>query len=238
MGSAGEDLHGEDEQIRQAEIVRPFYLGVFPVTQGQFRRVTRRTPSRYRPGGENPDLLPVENVTWTDAFAFCEALSARKGEKQAGLTYRLPSEAEWEYACRAAGTSLDAFAFGPTLSSHQANFDGEHPFGTDVKGPSLGHPTEVGSYLPNAFGLYDLHGNVWEWCQDGYRREPRTRPARRGTRAARTGLRIVRGGAYYNYAAWCRSARRCSVEASRRHGHVGFRVAADFAFTSPRASGS
>jgi uncharacterized protein (TIGR02996 family) len=232
MGSpADETWRGDDEAIRLVQVARPFYLGVFPVTQEEFRRGTGHSPSLYREGGSRAgevsglDTLrfPVENVTWDDAARFCKRLSERPEERQAGRVYRLPTEAEWEYASRAAGISLTPFAFGTSLCSAQANFDGAHPFGGAAPGPSLSHPCEVGSYRPNACGIYDVHGNVWEWCSDAYASEP--------GRAVTNGGRVVRGGAYYNYAAWCRSARRGSVGRSSRQGHVGFRVAADWPFT-------
>src|SRR5262249_30864797 len=171
-----ETMRGDDEVLHQAQIARPFYLGVFPVTQAEFRRVTRRAPSQYRRGGSrggdvsdvDTSSFPVENVTWNNAVAFCQRLSQRDEERQAGRVYRLPSEAEWEYACRAAGISMAAFAFGPSLCSTQANFDGNHPYGGAEEGPTLSRPCDVGSYKPNAYGLYDMHGNVWEWCQDVY----------------------------------------------------------------------
>jgi formylglycine-generating enzyme len=236
MGSpSNETMRSDDEVVHQVQIDQPFYLGVFPVTQEEFRRVTRRSPSQYRRGGSrasdvadvDTSRFPVENVTWDDAVAFCQRLSERNEERQAGRTYRLPTEAEWEYACRAAGTSLTAFAFGPSLCSTQANFDGHHPSGGAEEGPTLRRPCGVGSYKPNAWGLHDVHGNVWEWCQDVYESYQS-----RGTQTPpETGERVVRGGAYYNDAAWCRSARRGRVGSSSHHGHLGFRVAADWPFT-------
>jgi uncharacterized protein (TIGR02996 family) len=222
----GEPMRGDDEDVRVAEITRPFYLGVFPVTQEEFRLVTRRRPSYYRSGGAGAEAVagldtsrfPVESVSWEGAVAFCEALSRRKAERQARRKYRLPTETEWEYACRGAGIALTPFAYGSSLGSTQANFDGAYPYGGADKGPHLERPCDVGSYRPNALGLHDMHGNVWEWCSDLYS-QPQDQSA---------GNRLVRGGAYYNYAAWCRSARRGSVGQSTAYGHIGFRVAADW----------
>src|SRR5262249_46839160 len=150
------------------EITRPFYLGVFPVTQAQYQSVAGRNPSANSATGSERDNVaglctddfPVEMVTWAAAVRFCKKLSALAAEKAAGRGDRLPTEAEWEYACRA-GTST-AFHFGDSLSSTQANFDGRGPYGGAAQGPFLNRTSKVGSYRPNAFGLYDMHGNVFE----------------------------------------------------------------------------
>jgi serine/threonine protein kinase len=148
----------------EVRITRSFYLGVYPVTQGQYERIMGRNPSANK---ESPDH-PVEMVYWHDAMEFCKRLSDLPEEKRAGRTYRLPTEAEWEYACRAGTTTT--FYCGMTLSSRQANIHGEHPFGGAAeKGPTVGKTVKVGSYPPNQFGLYDMHGNVWQWCLDGQR---------------------------------------------------------------------
>jgi formylglycine-generating enzyme required for sulfatase activity len=110
--------------------------------------------------------FPVDTVCWYDAVSFCERLSALPEEKAAGRVYRLPTEAEWEYACRA-GTKTP-FHYGKALSSRQANFDGNLPYGSAPKGPYLGRTCEVRSYKPNDFGLYQMHGNLYQWCSDWY----------------------------------------------------------------------
>jgi len=148
----------------EVRITRAFYMGVYPVTQGQFERLMGRNPSANK---ESPDH-PVEMVHWHEAMEFCKKLSELPEEKKAGRTYHLPTEAEWEYACRAGTTTT--FYCGMTLSSRQANIHGEHPFGGAAeKGPNFGKTVKVGSYRPNDFGLYDMHGNVWQWCLDGQR---------------------------------------------------------------------
>src|SRR5204863_6448340 len=135
-----------------------FHLGVYPVTQAQYEKVMGNNPSQFRPGKDGLDTadFPVENISWQNAKDFCAKLSALPAEKSAGRVYRLPTEAEWEYACRAGTTT--PFAFGKALSSDQANFNGTLPYGGAAKGPHLNRPAKVGSYKPNAFGLYDMHG--------------------------------------------------------------------------------
>ena len=139
-----------------------FWMGIYPVTQEQYAAVTGDNPSEFK--GQN---RPVEKVSWEDAVAFCEKLTEQAAARAVcptGCVFRLPTEAEWEYCCRA-GTET-ATAFGDGLSSEQANFNGNYPYGDAKKGPYLEQTSDVGSYQPNAWGLYDMHGNVWEWCLD------------------------------------------------------------------------
>src|SRR5262249_42416541 len=134
--------------------VPSFAIGKYEVTQAQWRAVMGNNPSKYQ-----GDDLPVESVSWYDAKEFCRKLSQMTGKE-----YRLPSEAEWEDACRAGSTT--PFSFGSSLSSTQANFDGKVPYGAARKGVYLGQTTTIGSYSPNAWGIYDMHGNVMELCED------------------------------------------------------------------------
>src|SRR5262249_39083708 len=152
----------------------PFYLGVFPVTQAQFQQITRRTPSyfcskgggRSRVAGVDTSSFPVERVQWGEAVSFCNQLSRRKDEKKAGRTYRLPTEAEWEYAGGGGSASTTAFHQGPRLTVHEANVNSTAADGDPADDHPLQRTCVVGSYQPNVFGLYDMHGNVWEWCDD------------------------------------------------------------------------
>jgi len=168
----------EDEcPPHRVRITKSFYLGVYEVTQEQYERVMKTNPSGFSKNGESlyaelytdvsgmdTSRFPVENVTWGEAAKFCQELSSLLKEQRAGRVYRLPTEAEWEYACRAGTTT--PFHFGSDLDGRQANCEGTQPYGTSREGPSLKRTTKVGSYRPNAFGLHDMHGNVAEWCQD------------------------------------------------------------------------
>jgi formylglycine-generating enzyme required for sulfatase activity len=225
---AGEDQH-------EVAITRPFYLGVYPVTQGQFEKVMGMNPSFFQPSkGGSPDH-PAEQVRWGAAQDFCRRLSALPEEKKAGRTYRLPTEAEWEYACRAGTTT--PFNVGASLSSKQANFNGLFPYGGAEKGPFLGQPAKVGSYPPNAWGLFDMHGNVYEWCNDWYdpdyyKKSPKDNPRGPDKGAVATGFRndffvVVRGGCWLDEGRACRSARRFRLQQSEPYRWTGFRVACD-----------
>jgi formylglycine-generating enzyme required for sulfatase activity len=225
MGSpATEPLRSPDEGPRTKVLLsRPFYLGAYPVTQREYPELMGRNPSHFttcRGGG--PDH-PVERVSWKDAVGFCRQLALLAEELVPGWGYRLPSEAEWEYACRAGTES--AFAFGDSLSREQANIDGRHPYGGARKGPSLGRTSRVGSYPANGWGLCDMHGNVWEWCADWYQA---------GYSGARLGTdpqgppggeaRVLRGGAWNCGGRRCRSACRCPSGPDFRSFAIGFRV--------------
>ena len=224
----------EEGPWHRVTLPRPFALGVTPVTQRQYQAVVGENPSWFSAGGDGRDEVrewdtgdfPVECVNWDEAVAFCRALSARPEEEEAGRLYRLPTEAEWEYACRGGSAVYQVFAGGDTLSSARANFDGGNPYGEAAKGPFLTRTSKVGTYPPNGFGLYDLHGNVWEWCADWYdagyyQISPRQDPAGPSTGAQR----VIRGGGWNSGGLGCRSARRGWVEPSVRGVPLGFRVA-------------
>ncbi len=222
-----------DEEQHEVSITKPFYLGVYVVTQAEYEKVMGNNPSYFsaKGGGKasvkdmDTGQFPVEQVSWDDAVAFCKKLSELPEEKKAGWVYRLPTEAEWEYACRA-GTKTP-FHYGDSLSSKQANFSGGFPYGGADKGPFLMRTAKVGTYAANAFGLYDMHGNVWEWCQDWYdenyyKNSPKEDPPG----SAQTSDRVVRGGSWYFFGRFCRSAYRCRIEPGYRLNYLGFRVAA------------
>ncbi|MEG4508392.1 bifunctional serine/threonine-protein kinase/formylglycine-generating enzyme family protein [Microcoleus sp. F6_B4] len=176
-----------------------FFIGKYEITQEQYQAVMENNPSEFK-GAK----LPVEKVSWNDAVEFCKRLSQKTGK-----TYRLPSQAEWEYACRA-GTKTP-FYFGETITPDLVNYNGNNPYASAAKGLYRKQTTDVGNFSPNAFGLYDMHGNVWEWCShpDNYRSD---RPVRCG-------------GSWNDAAVNCRSAYRLSNSPGDRFSDIGFRVA-------------
>jgi formylglycine-generating enzyme required for sulfatase activity/serine/threonine protein kinase len=228
MGSpGGEAGRSDDEGPPHAVVIGGnFYLGAFPVTQGQYQQVRGDNPSHFRRvAGLDPRTLPVENVSWDDAVAFCRALSELPEERKKGRVYRLPSEAEWEYCCRAGTESAFGVEAGRSLSSASANFDGRKPYGSGPRGDFLERTSPVGSYPPNAWGLYDVHGNVWEWCLDwyaaGYYKDS---PKKDPTGPAKGTERVLRGGSWQNHARLCRSACRDRAGVAYRSLNAGFRV--------------
>ena len=233
MGSTDDSQYANDDEKPQhpVKITRPFFMGVYEVTQEEYEKVMGVNPSFFSAGGRGPEKVvgidtrrfPVEFLRAEDADAFCKKLSELPSEKAARRVYRLPSEAEWEYACRA-GTSTE-FHYGETLSSVEANFNGGLPSPGAEKGPYLRRPVEVGSYKPNAFGLYDMHGNVWEWCTDSYHADfYKNAPAENPIDKAPSGDRVVRGGSWGSDAMDCRSRLRYNVLPVRRYQTRGFRV--------------
>jgi formylglycine-generating enzyme required for sulfatase activity len=214
MGSpAGEAQRCDDEGLpRLVRIERPFYLGIHPVTQKEHEAVLKSNPAYFHKAHGGGLDHPVEQVSWDDAQTFCQRLSALSAEKLVGRVYRLPTEAEWECACRA--WTETPFHCGASLSSTQANFDGTKPYGEGAPGPFRQRTTRVGSFAPNVWGLYDLHGNVWEWCADWY---------------APGQSRALRGGSWNNSGHLCRSARRQKYPPSFRADNVGFRVVLELA---------
>lgn len=202
MGSPDMEKERAGESApRTVKIAKSFYIGVTEVTQAQFREVTGKNPAFFQESVSNP----VELVPWEDAVDFCNKLSELPKEKEAKRRYRLPTEEEWEYACRAGTTT--PFHSGDSLSSHQANFNGNNPYGDAQRGPYIGRTTTVGNYKANAFGLHDMHGNVWEWCSGN------------GAEG-----RVLRGGSWFGSAARCRSAVRNIPAPSARDNDIGFRV--------------
>jgi formylglycine-generating enzyme required for sulfatase activity len=234
MGSPKDEKDRREDEGPQhrVRITKPFYLGVYTVTQKQYKEVRGENPSWFSKegGGRNrvkdegsTDDFPVENVSWHDAKKFCAKLSARAKEKKAGRVYRLPTEAEWEYACRAGTTT--PFHFGKSASSRQANFYGYAPYGGAARGPNLERTCKVGSYKPNAWGLYDMHGNVWQWCADWYEEDYYKKSDKEDPKGPKgRGARVLRGGAWDHYGRICRAALRNWGPPVVRQNGVGFRV--------------
>jgi formylglycine-generating enzyme required for sulfatase activity len=221
-----------DEDQVEVTLSRGFWAGKYEVTQGLWKRVMGELPGK--PTAELPegDDYPVGNVNFAQAEAFCAKLTElarRAGGLPENWEFRLPTEAQWEYACRA-GTRT-ATAFGESLSSKQANFKGE-PYNGAAPGPSLGKAAKVGSYPANPWGLHDMHGNTFEWCRDWYHAKlpGGTDPDLSGTKgvANRDGTysRVRRGGAWGDAGKFCRSALRLRYEPERGYDHIGFRVVA------------
>jgi formylglycine-generating enzyme required for sulfatase activity len=200
---------GSNERPHQVTLTKPFYIGVHEVTQEQYKRVMGKNPSYFR--GANK---PVEKVSWEDAVEFCKKLSELLSEKAAGCVYRLPTEAEWEYACRAGSTTKYSFGDDSSILGEYAWYDKNSGKET--------HP--VGEKNPNAWGLYDMHGNVWEWCSDWYSDYPRVSISDpMGPR--KESRRVLRGGGWLNGAADCQSANRGRFGPSGCFSDYGFRVA-------------
>ncbi len=215
MGSPENEERRYDWEAPQHRVNVPaFFLGKYPVTQEQYQAVMGNNPSYFK--GAN---RPVEQVSWNDATKFCQKLSQRTG-----ASYRLPSEAEWEYACRAGTTT--PFYFGETITTDLVNYDGNYTYGSGPKGVYRKQTTDVGSFPPNAFGLYDMHGNVWEWCRDvwhdNYHGAPTDGSAWESGGDSR--YRLRRGGSW-NFNPWnCRCAYRLWVVAVNWLNYIGFRV--------------
>jgi formylglycine-generating enzyme required for sulfatase activity len=217
MGSPMEELKRDDDEAQHhIKLIKPFYIGKFEVTQLQYRVIVSENPSKF--GG---DKLPVDNVNWHEARRFLKKLSDKTG-----LKFRLPTEAEWEYACRAGSTT--AFNTGTTLDCDLANYDATEPYADGIIGKYLKRTTKVGSYPPNAFGLYDMHGNVWEWCsdiydEDYYKKTPLVDP--QGPQEGKA--KVIRGGAWNEEAYKCRSADRNHRWPKDNQSIIGFRVVLD-----------
>jgi len=225
MGSPTSEAERGSDEGPQHEITisKPFYMGVYPVMQREYDLVMGSNPAYLNAWKGGTPGFPVESISWFDAVEFCRKLSELPAEKAAGRSYRLPTEAEWEYACRA-GLPMP-FTGGVTLSSREANFNGNYPYGMAERGPYLERTTRVGSYPPNPFGLYDMHGNVWEWCADYYDRNYYKGSPRVDPQGPPVGtLRVVRGGSCYNIGRFCRAAYRFGVSPGNKDIDVGMRV--------------
>jgi formylglycine-generating enzyme required for sulfatase activity len=212
MGSAKEEKERKnDETQHKVTLTKGFYMGVYTVNQEEWKEVMGNNPSKFQ-GEKN---LPVEQVNWNECQEFIKKL--REKDKK---PYRLPTEAEWEYACRAGTTT--PFYSGETLSTDQANYNGNYAYGDGKKGIYRAKTMPVGSFPANAWGLYDMHGNVWQWCQDGldeYPKKEATDPL-----GATGESRVIRGGSWIDNPLECRSAYRGGSRPPLRHRLVGFRL--------------
>jgi formylglycine-generating enzyme required for sulfatase activity len=241
MGSPANEPGRLDREGPQHDVrLGAFFLAQTPISQAQWRAVAQWKPAAGGPAWQlelDPDLShfkgdpqgdapkkgqrPVERVSWLEAMEFCRRLSQRTGR-----TYTLPSESQWEYACRAGSTT--PFHVGATLTPELANYDGNYTYGDGPKGTYREQTTDVASFPANAWGLHDLHGNVWEWCADHWHDsydfapgddQPWLIPA-----AADDAPRLLRGGSWIHYPRNCRSAYRGNHHPDCRYFNVGFRV--------------
>ncbi len=225
MGSPKSEAESYDDERPQHEVeVPPFYIGKFAVTQAQWRVVAGWEKVERDldpdPGRFKGDDRPVERVSWEDAKEFCARLT-----KKTGRAYRLPSEAEWEYACRAGTTT--PFAFGETITPEVVNYDGNHPYAKAKKGKYRQETIPVGSLgVANVFGLFDMHGNVWEWCEDVWHADYNGAPTDGSAWLSGGGSsrRVLRGGSWVARSINCRSALRSDYGPVARDDLSGFRV--------------
>jgi formylglycine-generating enzyme required for sulfatase activity len=214
MGSPkSEAKRGSNEGPQHQVTVPSFYMGKYELTQVQYEAIIGTNPSNFK--GDN---RPVERVSWNNAVEFCKKLSQKTGKK-----YRLPSEAEWEYACRAGTTT--PFYFGESITPDLVNYDGNYTYASAPKGKYRRQTTDVGTFPPNSFGLYDMHGNVWEWCQDDYKNDYINAPTDGSalTSPSRS-AKLLRGGSWLDYPDFCRSAFRNAYYLDNFNYYIGFRV--------------
>ncbi|MFO5491903.1 MAG: formylglycine-generating enzyme family protein [Cuspidothrix sp.] len=231
MGAPKTEKDSSDRERPQHQVNVPtFFMGKYPVTQAQWQAVAS-LPQINRELQPNPSNFkganrPVEKVSWYDAVEFCARLSQHTGK-----SYSLPSEAEWEYACRAGTTT--PFHFGETITSELANYNANYTYGAGDKGRYREQTTEVGSLnAPNNFGLYDMHGNVWEWCLDdwhiNYEGAPTDGSAwfkSNENLIDKTRQVVLRGGSWLSIPKFCRSAYRLNFYRDNRgYDHFGFRI--------------
>ena len=238
MGSPPNEKDSYDDERPQQKVNVPtFFIGKYPITQAQWRAIASRTdlkvkqdldlnPANFKDRPDS-DRRPVEQVNWYDAIEFCARLS-----KLTGREYRLPSEAEWEYACRAGTTT--PFYFGETITGKLANYRASETYAEEAKGEHRGETTPVGQFPPNAFGLYDMHGNVWEWCadtwHDNYDGAPRDGSV--WTENGNDNRSPLRGGSWGDNPTYCRSAiRNLYSRRDYRNYTLGVRVVCVFGRT-------
>jgi formylglycine-generating enzyme required for sulfatase activity len=213
MGSPENEAKRLDSESPQHQVNVPsFFIGKYPLTQAQYQAIMGNNPAYFK--GAN---RPVEMVDWNDAVAFCQKLSQNTGKN-----YKLPSEAQWEYACRAGTTT--PFYFGESITPDLVNCVGNYPYAAAPKGQYRKQTTDVGTFPPNAFGLYDMHGNVWEWCEDDWQKNYINVPVNGSALISRSNIKLVRGGSWFDIPDLCRSAYRLNPNLDNYFDTIGFRV--------------
>ena len=213
MGSPKEEkARKDDENLHKVTLTKGFYMGVYTVTQEQWKELMGKNPGKFTDGKN----LPVEQINWNECQEFIKKLQ-EKDKKP----YRLPTEAEWEYACRA-GTKTPFYS-GETISVEQANYNGNYAYGDGKKGVYREKTTPVGSFPANAWGLFDMHGNVWQWCQDCYF-DKFTKTDATDPLCSTGEARSIRGGSWIDNPLECRSAFRGGCRPVLKHSLIGFRI--------------
>jgi len=231
MGATNDEQNAQpnEKPRHKVELTRDFFMGVHEVTQKQYEKVMGKNPSHFSKNGGganvvnnlNTDDFPVDNVSWHDTQEFIKKLNALPEEKSRRRVYRLPTEAEWEYCCRTGADVKEMFISKKpvaTLDPKQANYQGS----------GLNRTCKVGSYDANPFGLYDMHGNILEWCQDWFGETTYSDKDRKDPKGPKTGTyKIIRGGAWVYDQSACRAAYRNYTNPEQRGNFFGFRVACD-----------
>ncbi|WP_242039596.1 SUMF1/EgtB/PvdO family nonheme iron enzyme [Anabaena sphaerica] len=213
-----------NEKPQHLVTIQPFLISKYPITQTQWKQIACLSEVhqklKLRPSRQGGNSHPVTQVSWFDAVEFCDRLSQKTGHK-----YRLPSEAEWEYACRA--ETMTPFNFGETINFNLANYDSRYPYHSEPKGIYREKTTEVGIFqIANSFGLFDMHGLVWEWCLDNWHQNYDKAPTNGDAwlDSDDNNTRVMRGGSWRNEAFWCRSSSRQFHHTSEKSNNIGFRI--------------
>ena len=213
MGSPENEEGRLDNESPQHQVTVPsFFIGKYPLTQAQYQAIIGNNHAHFK--GNN---RPVECVSWNNAVNFCQKLSQKTGKN-----YKLPSEAQWEYACRAGTTT--PFYFGESITPDLVNYDGRYPYANAPTGQYREQTTDVGTFPPNAFGLYDMHGNVWEWCEDDWNENYINAPINGSALISQSDKNTLRGGSWCFDPEDCRSACRGSYRLVSYYNAFGFRV--------------
>jgi uncharacterized protein (TIGR02996 family) len=234
MGSPEGEGEGDERPQHEVAISSPFWLGISPVTQQQYKRVMGNNPSYFSSTGDGHFLVrdfdtkqfPVESISWQQAVRFCERLTNLRKEREAERAYGLPTEAEWEYACRGGASSHSPFSCGDTFFRLPGNLDArQFSSSLGTLGPRGLRTYAVGSLAANPFGLFDMHGNIWEWCADWYEAHYYFPSPARDPQGPEAGeFRVLRGGSWRNDAEICRSAIRNRAVPNYRNDDTGFRA--------------